>query len=253
MTCDEDDLRTDFSEYSQALAYKMADAGITRVKYDTSGVKFREKNDWDFFFEPSEDPIDKIIREGVPLSRKGNLWFWKHKSYLEFFVAQIIYEKITKYDILLRKKNIKLLFRELKRATKNTELEFMKHVSDEFLVKWASDFKSQAGSPMRVPKHDKSRESKIFADPNLLENEKDIIVNETDVQTLLQDSNAYKDFRLEFSGILVKRGLLNVQKSSRLEYACNMLDQFRGLIGAIESYNNIMNIIGRMPNVVTKF
>lgn len=154
MTCDEDDLRTDFSEYSQALAYKMADAGITRVKYDTSGVKFRVINDWDFFFKPSDDPIDKIIRGGVPLSRKGNLWFWKHKSYLEFFVAQTIYENITKYDILLRTKNVKLLFRELKKAPKNSELEFMKHVSDTFLITWSSDFKSQACSPLRSFKKD---------------------------------------------------------------------------------------------------
>jgi hypothetical protein len=154
VTCDEDDLRTDFSEYSQALAYKMADAGITRVKYDSSGVKFRVINDWDFFFKPSDDPIDKIIREGVPLSKKGNLWFWKHKSYLEFFVAQIIYENITKYDILLRKRNVKLLFRELKKAPKNSELVFMKHVSETFLTKWSSDFKSQAGSPLRSPRQD---------------------------------------------------------------------------------------------------
>lgn len=62
----EADLRADFNSYCQRLAYKMSDAGLTRVTYNVYGCKFRIQNDWDEYFKPTDRPIDKIIREGSP-------------------------------------------------------------------------------------------------------------------------------------------------------------------------------------------
>jgi len=56
----------DFKRYSQDLAYKMADCGLTKVKYEIYGYKFRNNSEWDEFFKPTDNPMDRIIRNGAP-------------------------------------------------------------------------------------------------------------------------------------------------------------------------------------------
>jgi len=80
VVCRSEDLLSDLETYCHKLAWQMTLHNMNRVKYDIVGVKFRPDNEWDCFFKPTDRPIDKMIRDGVPLDVQGPVYSFKHKS-----------------------------------------------------------------------------------------------------------------------------------------------------------------------------
>jgi len=78
------------------------------------------------------------------------------------------------------------------------------------------------------------------------------IVNPLVLKSLLFEQH-WKLFRYEFSLRLARNGFKEIQKSSRIEHAINIIDQFKEMIEAFQNFPNLLNITEKYPDIVTKF
>ena len=111
------DAKTSFEEYSKDLAFQMFLSDTTSVKEQSGSYLMKSKtmDTWSRFFDPMKSNT-RLSLQGIPHRKDGDRVGFIHKSILEYFVAKVLFQEVSKaQDEKINKNsflNLKLIVKE---------------------------------------------------------------------------------------------------------------------------------------------
>jgi hypothetical protein len=252
------DLLKDFKSFSHGLAWKMSMLGLSRVKYDVTGNKFRDSSLFDPWFKPTMNPLDKIVRDGAPLKIFGNFYAFKHKSYQEFFVAEKMHQALIGWKDFLDPEMVRIFWRILVESppqmVKNYEAKF-------------GQFTQPRGKSTDIDSaHSLVSENTGCDGGKATAQEKNtLVINHKLAVEIFRDWEVYQLFHAQFFKSLTK--YLNSQEEKKAgnkvggaerlqeikDHYDSTIKQFRSVYLNTPDFADIINIIDKFPAVQSRF